>query len=71
VILISNRLPVTLRRTAEGPVLAESHGGVATGLAGVHALEVIEHDSTDEDMFAALGAGDVGVHVGEPGCRAP
>jgi trehalose 6-phosphate synthase/phosphatase len=37
VLLVSNRLPVTVRHSADGLSLVESHGGVATGLAAVHA----------------------------------
>ncbi|MBL8980072.1 MAG: bifunctional alpha,alpha-trehalose-phosphate synthase (UDP-forming)/trehalose-phosphatase [Gemmatimonadetes bacterium] len=36
-LLVSNRLPVTLHRSADGPTLTDSLGGVATGLAGMHA----------------------------------
>lgn len=34
-VVVSNRLPVTIRRTPEGLTLAESVGGVATGLRGL------------------------------------
>lgn len=36
-LLVSNRLPVTLHRAVDGPTLTDSLGGVATGLAGMHA----------------------------------
>src|SRR3990172_7148175 len=35
-LIVSNRLPVTLRRDDEHAVLDESVGGLATGLAGPH-----------------------------------
>jgi trehalose 6-phosphate synthase/phosphatase len=34
-IVVSNRLPVTIRHGPEGPTLSESVGGVATGLRGI------------------------------------
>ncbi|HSE66240.1 MAG TPA: bifunctional alpha,alpha-trehalose-phosphate synthase (UDP-forming)/trehalose-phosphatase [Gemmatimonadales bacterium] len=35
-ILVSNRLPVTIRASADGVTLTDSHGGLATGLRGIH-----------------------------------
>lgn len=35
VVIVSNRLPVTVRQSAEGFTLADSHGGLATGLRGI------------------------------------
>ena len=36
VIVVSNRLPVTVKQTATGPELTRSSGGLATGLKSVH-----------------------------------
>lgn len=37
ILLVSNRLPVTVQRSAEGLEVTRSSGGLATGLAGIHA----------------------------------
>ena len=37
VILVSNRLPVTIKRSREGQTLTMSSGGLVTGLAPLHA----------------------------------
>ncbi len=39
IIIVSNRLPVTAQRTRQGFVFTQSTGGLATGLASVHALQ--------------------------------
>jgi trehalose 6-phosphate synthase/phosphatase len=36
VILVSNRLPVSIRRSSRGPEVTPSSGGLATGLRGLH-----------------------------------
>jgi len=36
VLIVSNRLPITVRAGAEGVVVERSSGGLATGLKSVH-----------------------------------
>jgi len=39
IIIVSNRLPVTAQRTNQGFVFTQSTGGLATGLASIHAMQ--------------------------------